>query len=195
MKKGKNIPASEKILEAFVECLKEKISIDEITVAYISEKAGVGKSTFYRNYKDVYDIYEQLIDSFLGRVENLITKLFFEKSITVTELAFVFLKNGLKRDNRFFLARDAILLDYSIGMGTSRVVELVYDKVYAYAVSLAKKIGIDDERAAFGAAFFLNGNIIPIILNMHTKGRIEIEPLVLTMRIFEGEVEKWRKNR
>ena len=56
MDKTEKLSASEKIQNAMVECLKEKIKLDDLTVAELSKRAGVGKSTFYRHYKDIYDV-------------------------------------------------------------------------------------------------------------------------------------------
>lgn len=194
MENGQSVSAGEKIRLAFIDCLREKMRVNEITIDYLSERAGVSKSTFYRHYKDIYDIYEQLVDEFLERVEMLADNLFFKKSVTTKELALVLLKNGLKKDNEYFLARDVVLLDYSIGMGTARIVELVYDKCYDCAIRLAKRMDIDDERAAFGASFFLHGNIIPILMTVHSEKKIELKTLMLTMEILEEEVAKWKKN-
>ena len=66
-----------------IECIKEKIRLEDLTVAELSKRAGVGKSTFYRHYKDIYDVYEQLIDGFMVRCESLIMRVFFEKSLTI----------------------------------------------------------------------------------------------------------------
>ncbi len=189
-----SLTANEKIQQAFVECLREKIKIDEITVLTVCERAGVSKSTFYRNYKDIYEIFEQLVDEFMKRCESLIIRLFFEKSISMKEITFILMKSGLKKDNELFYARDAVLIDYSIELGNSEVIEILYDKAYDYAFRIAKRIGVDDESAAFGATFFLNGNIIPIILNVHTKKRIDLKTVMLTVELFEMEVEKWKRN-
>lgn len=189
-----SLTANEKIQQAFVECLKEKIKIEEITVMTVCERAGVSKSTFYRNYKDIYEIFEQLVEDFMKRIEQLIVRLFFEKSITMKEITFILMKSGLKKDNELFYARDAVLIDYSIELGNSEVIEILYDKAYDYAFRIAKRIGVDDESAAFGATFFLNGNIIPIILNVHTNKRIDLKTVMLTVELFEMEVEKWKKN-
>lgn len=189
-----SLTANEKIQQAFVECLKEKIKIEEITVMTVCERAGVSKSTFYRNYKDIYEIFEQLVEDFMKRIEQLIVRLFFEKSITMKEITFILMKSGLKKDNELFYARDAVLIDYSIELGNSEVIEILYDKAYDYAFRIAKRIGVDDESAAFGATFFLNGNIIPIILNVHTNKRIDLKTVMLTVELFEMEVEKWKRN-
>ncbi len=193
-KEDKVISSNAKIEDAFIECLKEKIRINEITVLYICERAGVSKSTFYRHYKDIYDIFEQLVEEFMERCERLIVRLFFEKSITMKEVTFILMKSGLKRDNALFYARDALLIDYSIELGNSEVIEILYDKAYDYAFKIAKRIGIDDESAAFGVTFFLHGNIVPIILNVYAKKRIDLKTLMLTTELFETEVEKWKRN-
>ena len=189
-----SLTANEKIQQAFVECLKEKIKIEEITVMTVCERAGVSKSTFYRNYKDIYEIFEQLVEAFMKRIEQLIVRLFFEKNITMKEITFILMKSGLKKDNELFYARDALLIDYSIELGNSEVIEILYDKAYDYAFKIAKRIGIDDESAAFGVTFFLHGNIVPIILNVYAKKRIDLKTLMLTTELFETEVEKWKRN-
>ena len=194
MKSKQNQTTDEKIREAFINYLREKTLIEDITVASISEKAGISKSTFYRHYKDIYDVYEQMIDEFMGRCEKLIIKLFFEKSITMPQVIMTIMRSGIKKDNELFYASDAILLDYSIEVGNAKVVYLLYEKAYNYVVRIAKKIGADDEEAAFGAVFFLNANIVPILLNLHSTKKIDLKTVSLTTELFEREVEKWKMN-
>ncbi len=193
MENIEKISTTEKIEEALVDCLKEKIKIEDLTVAYLAKKAGVGKSTFYRHYKDIYDVYEQLVDGFIKRCENLIIRIFFKKNITFKQVIWIFIKNGPKKDNELFYARDVILINHSIEKGNAKVVEMLYDKMYELFVKVAKKIGIDDETAAFGSTFFLNGNIIPILSNLHAHGKIQLETVTLTFELFEMEVERWRQ--
>ncbi|MCB2353020.1 TetR/AcrR family transcriptional regulator [Clostridium estertheticum] len=63
------------ILSVFNEILK-KYPMSKITVAQIVEKAGISRSTFYRNYIDKYDImnytYKKLIDSNIHSIDNLV---------------------------------------------------------------------------------------------------------------------------
>lgn len=47
------------IQEALTDLLKEK-HLDRITVKEICEKADINRATFYRNYMDIYDLYEQM---------------------------------------------------------------------------------------------------------------------------------------
>lgn len=46
------------VREALFELLKEK-HLPQITVKEICEKAQINRATFYRNYSDIYDLFEQ----------------------------------------------------------------------------------------------------------------------------------------
>ena len=48
-----------RIRQALVELLDEQ-DLNHVTIAAICERAGVNRSTFYANYRDVYDLAEQL---------------------------------------------------------------------------------------------------------------------------------------
>lgn len=76
LRKPKELASTEKIEAAIVDFIDEG-KFSEITVADITEKAGVGKSTFYRYYKDIYEVYGHLVDGFVERCENLIKKQVF----------------------------------------------------------------------------------------------------------------------
>lgn len=195
MDKIEKLSASEKIQNAMVECLKEKIKLDDLTVAELSKRAGVGKSTFYRHYKDIYDVYEQLIDGFMERCESLIMKIFFEKSLTVKEAVWIFMKSGAKRDNELFYARDAILINHSIENENAKVIDMLYDKAYDIVVKISKRVGADDEASHFGATFFLNGNIVPIMSNLHINGKLNLKTVLITFDLFEMEVEAWKNQK
>lgn len=195
MSSVKNLTASEKIQNAMIECIKEKIRLEDLTVAELSKRAGVGKSTFYRHYKDIYDVYEQLIDGFMERCESLIMKVFFEKSLTVKEAVWIFMKSGTKRDNELFYARDVILINHSIENENAKVIDMLYDKAYDIVVKISKRIGADDEAAHFGAAFFLNGNIVPIMSNLHLNGKLNLKTVLITFDLFEMEVEAWKNQK
>lgn len=194
MDSSEKLTASEKIQTALVECLKEKMKIEDITVAYITDRAGVGKSTFYRNYKDIYDVYEQLVEGFVERCECLIYKIFFEKTMTLKEALWIFAKNGLHKDNELFYARDRVVISHSIATDDAKVIDILYDKMYALVFQIAKKVYDDDEAADFGATFILNGNIIPIFSNLHINGKLKLETVMLSFELFEMEVEKWKQH-
>ena len=59
----------DKIIYAAAELMKEK-SYRKISVAEICEKAGINRSTFYRNFEDVYDMVEKLPQELLRKLEE-----------------------------------------------------------------------------------------------------------------------------
>ena len=60
----------DKIINAAAELMKEK-NYRKISVAEICEKAGINRSTFYRNFEDVYDMVEKLPQELLRKLEEL----------------------------------------------------------------------------------------------------------------------------
>ncbi len=170
------------------------MKVEDITVAYISKRAGVGKSTFYRYYKDIYDVYEHLVDGFIERCENLIYKIFFENTLTLKEATWILIKNGLHKNNEFFRMQDLIIINHSIEIENAKVIEMLYNKMHALIVQVAKKVYDDDEAADFGATFILTGNIIPIFSNLHLNGKLKFGTIMLSFKMFEMEVEKWKQH-
>ncbi|GAX47438.1 TetR/AcrR family transcriptional regulator [Pseudolactococcus reticulitermitis] len=67
------------ITQAFIKLLRTK-TFDKITINDISDEAMINRATFYSHFKDKFDLFEQIIDKFLGEFaavldeENLIEK-------------------------------------------------------------------------------------------------------------------------
>lgn len=60
------------LVEAFCHFYKE-MPIDKITVKQIAERAGYNRITFYRYFKDVYDILDYIEDDFIAYAFKRIT--------------------------------------------------------------------------------------------------------------------------
>lgn len=187
-----SLTTSEKIEEAFMDCLKEKIKIEDITVAFLSEKAGIGKSTFYRHYKDIYEIYEIMIDGFLSRCEALVNKILIEKSVSFNDFMWTVTKSGLKKDNKYFTANDAVLIISSIDLYDGKVVDILYEKIYNLAIKISGSFGVPFEEADFVARFLLNGNIIPILLEVKNNNKINLGPTFVTFEVIGVMIEEWK---
>ena len=69
--KVETMSAKDKLISAIEELLKHK-NLDDITVSEIIDRAGVSRKTFYRNYRDKYDLasayFEMFFNGSLGRV-------------------------------------------------------------------------------------------------------------------------------
>ena len=74
MKNDARVRYTKKVLrEALLECLKNK-SIKEITVKEICEKAGVNRATFYKHYRDCYNLLEQTEENELEQFRQALSK-------------------------------------------------------------------------------------------------------------------------
>jgi len=59
MKPDEVIPATDKLEMTFFELIKEK-HYSKIKVSELIEKVGVSRTTFYRHYADIFDMYEKV---------------------------------------------------------------------------------------------------------------------------------------
>ena len=66
--------ARERIIDAYFEALKNK-RYDKITVSSLIKKAGVNRSTFYRYFIDIYDLYDSVCDE---TAKEIISSIKFE---------------------------------------------------------------------------------------------------------------------
>lgn len=74
MEAGKKPSARDKLEKAFFELLKEK-HYSKITVSELIEKAGVSRTTFYRHYVDIFDMYDKVCEHMLlSFLEKLLYK-------------------------------------------------------------------------------------------------------------------------
>lgn len=59
------VKAKDRMEQAFFELLEEK-HYSKISVSELIEKSGVSRTTFYRNYEDVFDMYKKVCDHMLS---------------------------------------------------------------------------------------------------------------------------------
>ena len=64
------------IEETFFVLLKEKKSLNKITVSEITRIANLGRGTFYLHYQDVYDLYDKIEAELFGRITDIFQKSF-----------------------------------------------------------------------------------------------------------------------
>ena len=75
---SEKVKATKKRLkETLIELLKEK-KLEQITVVEITDRANLNRTTFYRHYLDVYDLYEKIVDEY-AQVAKSIFPIYFRK--------------------------------------------------------------------------------------------------------------------
>lgn len=71
-KEDRRVRKTKKALrDGLVELLHEK-SIQNITVRELTDRADVHRSTFYANFKDVYDLYNHLEDTIVQEISGIV---------------------------------------------------------------------------------------------------------------------------
>ncbi|MGN1347507.1 MAG: TetR/AcrR family transcriptional regulator [Acutalibacteraceae bacterium] len=95
----------DKIINAAAELMKEK-SYRKISVAEICKKAGINRSTFYRNFEDVYDMVEKAPNELLRKLEELGIDCFSINSDASKKEMFSFLIGAVSLKDTFFTFAD-----------------------------------------------------------------------------------------
>ena len=68
------------IKESFIELLKTN-PLNKISVTQICKKAEINRVTFYKYYKDTYDLYEKIIDEMLDTSSHIMTEIYNSKDL------------------------------------------------------------------------------------------------------------------
>ena len=72
-KEDRRVRKTKKALrEGLVELLNEK-SIQNITVKELTDKVDIHRSTFYVNFKDVYDLYSHVEDNIIQEISDIVS--------------------------------------------------------------------------------------------------------------------------
>ena len=170
LRKPKELTSTEKI-EAAVVAFIDEGKFSERTVADITEKAGVGKSTFYRNYKDKYDVLERLISGFLAEQETI---KYAEEQLQL---------NADKTPEQLAAEFDTALAGY-----TDMQCADYYDSVFEFSNSTYElnmhKLGyVDLEQPTtinLFASSFADKDVIEEMINTYNKGVDEISRIEYT---------------
>lgn len=86
-----------KLQVALLELLQEK-SIEHIRVMEIAEQAQMNRTSFYRYYLDVYDLYDSIVeayaDAFQQMMPYMLLKLLCDKPLSADDEIFLFMKRN-----------------------------------------------------------------------------------------------------
>lgn len=71
----RSLKTQQQLKENFIAFLHDK-PIDKITVAELARACNIGRGTFYIHYKDVYDLYDAIVDDTVNQLNLILEKLF-----------------------------------------------------------------------------------------------------------------------
>lgn len=75
---SQKVKATKKRLKETLIVLLQEKKLEQITVVEITDKAHLNRTTFYRYYLDVYDLYEQIVDEY-AQVAKSVFPVYFRK--------------------------------------------------------------------------------------------------------------------
>lgn len=171
-----------KIEDALLDMLGQK-NIDDITVGEFIEFANISRSTFYRYYHDIYDVYDNLIATFADKCMKIITIL-----LSKEEAAQLFANNitsdwrvinkDLLDDNDFRLFNH--IVSGNLSTPILRKLDFYFTKtLYEYLIST----GVDADRADFFSRFIVK-TLLASYAYAFVQGKpFSAEPLDFALKI------------
>ncbi len=184
--------AEKKIEKALIECI-ESGEFPKVTVAELIEKAGVSKSTFYRNYHDVYEVFEKLLDDFVDRIMGVVDMVF--KNIDIlNKLMVIFKPDSIIYKNMPFTKNDEVLVRYSL-LGEDSIVI----KKFMYAIGYRFRdyyisCGLSPIKAEVCARFMSSTYITYCLECYRKKEQFDLEKCRIAFEIVYALIEKEKES-
>lgn len=167
-----------------------KKQIEDITVSELVKIADVGKSTFYRHYHDIYDVFDEITEGFASRALGIMLRLVFSDSpfekigkesiISVGEVMELF---GLEQS-------DMVLVNYLFDVKSMKTFHLVVERFRAIVKEYALKMNVDGEQADYYTKFVMNGLLYSTLNDYKYNGTLNLE-FVKLLRSFS--LDDWVK--
>ncbi len=178
--------AKDRIAEALAEIIKEK-HIEDITVAELSEKAGVGKSSFYRNYCDIYEVFEYLSNSFVNKVCDIMLEIVFNYRFDDFRGMPDNIDFDLVRDMLGFTDADTSVVNYLLSVKNAKVFRSVVKQFADNVAKYAKANGLDSDMLEYCTRFIANGVYYCILASYIDEGKLDMGfvDILLSFRIDE----------
>lgn len=173
---GKN--AKNRIADALVDLIKNK-RIEEITVAEITKLANVGKSTFYRHYHDIYDVFDYLSNGFVNRVCGVMLAVVLEYS--AADFKDIPDSIDYRTIMTMFGLRDAdtVLVDYLFSIRDAKVFRSVVKHFVEAVGNYARENNLNADAVEFCTRFIMNGIYYTVLTNYLDKGKFDTSLLEL----------------
>ncbi|MBE6812175.1 MAG: TetR/AcrR family transcriptional regulator [Ruminococcaceae bacterium] len=172
-----------RIADALIELLQDN-TVENITVTQLTAKAQIGKSTFYRTFSDIYEVFDYLFCDFCERCLHIMTKLFLYKDVphvltekkTLMPAAEIFNQFGL-------LPKDTALMQYLFRTNNIRLLKQLIDRFQQSTVPLAQQAGFDPQKASYFARFIANGTVFSMLESYRRQDTIDTDIILFLLSL------------
>lgn len=174
-----------KIAEALLNMLSEK-NIDDITVNELIELAGVSRSSFYRNFRDIYDVYDSMLEDFATKCMRYIEQVLALK-VPLSEVEENITDDWHTKNNEIFNDFDYSFFSQAIysSMSTMLLRRMTKHFIGLFKELLLKK-GLDDEKAEFYAEFILESLLSLYSYDLKNGNKFNIKMIEASLRIINN---------
>lgn len=180
--------ARQKIKDALIYYIDIR-KFPDVTVSELTQLAQVGRSTFYRNYHDIYEVYESLVDDFLEKSTGIAYLSLIERSVSQGEIAEFLNRRELINESIGFNDRDAIVFDYIFDSRDFILIKSLHDKVLRMVADYQRQEGKSEEEANFYAKFCTSACILDTVAKYKKRNSFELDILPIAIRALIGGAE------
>lgn len=180
------VTPKQRIKDALVKFIKDG-QFPHVTVSELCNAANVGKSTFYRSFHDIYEVFESLTDDFLARCVGMAGAVLIEKRFT-QEQFFEFLSNPNNIEIKLpFSETDEIVFNYIYKTLDFQLIQTVYKKIVKMLFEFEKSQGMDDETAQFYAVFVASACILDTTTKYKRRSDYNFSALSIGAMLLRGD--------
>ena len=172
-----------RIADALIELMQDN-TVENITVTQLTEKAQIGKSTFYRTFSDIYEVFDYLFCDFCDRCLVIMTRLFLFKDVPQVLTEKKTLMPAAEIFKQFhLLPKDTILMQYLFRTNNIRLLKQLIDRFQQSTVPLAQQAGFDPQKASYFARFIANGTVFSMLESYRRHDSIDTDIILFLLSL------------
>lgn len=172
-----------RIADALIELMQDN-TVENITVTQLTEKAQIGKSTFYRTFSDIYEVFDYMFCDFCDRCLVIMTRLFLFKDVPQVLTEKKTLMPAAEIFRQFQLQpKDTILMQYLFRTNNIRLLKQLIDRFQQSTVPLAQQAGFDPQKASYFARFIANGTVFSMLESYRRHDSIDTDIILFLLSL------------
>lgn len=172
-----------RIADALIELMQDN-TVENITVTQLTEKAQIGKSTFYRTFSDIYEVFDYMFCDFCDRCLVIMTRLFLFKDVPQVLTEKKTLMPAAEIFRQFQLQpKDTILMQYLFRTNNIRLLKQLIDRFQQATVPLAVQAGFDPQKASYFARFIANGTVFSMLESYRRHDSIDTDIILFLLSL------------
>lgn len=172
-----------RIADALIELMQDN-TVENITVTQLTEKAQIGKSTFYRTFSDIYEVFDYMFCDFCDRCLVIMTRLFLFKDVPQVLTEKKTLMPAAEIFRQFQLQpKDTILMQYLFRTNNIRLLRQLIDRFQQATVPLAVQAGFDPQKASYFARFIANGTVFSMLESYRRHDSIDTDIILFLLSL------------